>query len=617
MDSMRPKLSNKRLAWVLLLILIAAVRGLAQTTFTDPQSRFIIDLPEGWKNLPFKPAPTNRDAVSIFEGDGVSFLIGFSPGVDDPGKLVEQAAYPLRQMELYLDGGLSGLSVNGHEARWGVLRTRLDPGMVILCGSVALGRDGAYLSFTTRLEKPASLRAKVERSFRTLRMPGENVTAAGEAKPVDAPSWLTAPATVAQIEAAAGGAKPAQAAPALRAPTEEAQKKINSGDIELRTGRFAEAIRFYSEAIAADPRAVEAYFKRAWANLGGQEKADYDKVLGDAAKALQIDPAYKLAYFARGKAYLGKALAAKEAKRPNEAAGLFDKAAADLTLARDADFNAVKLFPNYYFFKDFPDLEILVDLGQSYLGKGDLDRALAAFSSVYEQHPYAFKERPYWALMKLFSEYDRQNRDIVVGDGPRTLCLVGDHYNTSRPDLAIQILTRALSLTQDHDICLDAYRFRSIAHATKGDFVSAIADADAAIGMYAGSSSYTLRAGIWEKKGDYGRAIDDFSEAIRAQRKHVKEEAKSGVSDDFDLYAKAGLYDLYGGRARLYILAESWDKAIADYKTMMGMLKPDAAGPLAELYRQIARVYEVGKGDKKKADEYSRKAQALDPQIKK
>jgi hypothetical protein len=28
-------------------------------------------------------------------------------------------------------------------------------------------------------------------------------------------------------------------------------------------------------------------------------------------------------------------------------------------------------------------------------------------------------------------------------------------------------------------------------------------------------------------------------------------------------------------------------------------------------------VYEVGKGDKKKADEYSRKAQALDPQIKK
>lgn len=601
----------------LLLFLMVAGPGLAQKTYADPQGRFAIDLPEGWKNLPFKPAPTNRDAVSIFEGDGVSFLIGFSPGVGDPGKLVEQAAYPLRHLELYLDGGLSGLSVNGHEARWGVLRTRLDPGMVILCGSVALGRDGAYLNFTTRLEKPASLRAKVERSFRTLRLPGEIVSPAGEAKPVDAPSWLTAPATVAQIEAATGRAKSAQAAPAPRALNEEAQRQINSADSYLRTAEYAKAIQYYSEAIDADPGAVEAYFKRAWAYLGGQKEADYDKVLGDAAKALEIDPAYKLAHFARGEAYLRKALAAKKAKRPNEAAGLFDKAAADLTLARDADFSAVKLFPNYYFFKDPPALELLFDLGQAHFGKGDLDRALAAYSSVYEQEPFAIKERPYWALMELFYEYDRQNRDIVVGDGPRMLCLVGDHYNTSRPDLAIRVLTRALGLTQDKGFRHDAYSSRSVAHATKGDFASAIADADAAIGIYDFPSSYVNRAKIYEMKGDFDKAFRDHTEAIKIQRKDTREARKSGVSQLTVDSETAQLYDLYGGRARLSILAKSWDKAIADYKAMIGMLRPDAAKPLAEIYQAMAVIYEAGKGDQKKADAYYRKAQALDPQIKK
>jgi tetratricopeptide (TPR) repeat protein len=593
MTEMESRFSYERSALALLLILVAAGVGLAQTTFTDPQGRFVIDLPEGWKNLPFKPAPTNRDAVSIFEGDGVSFLIGFSPGVDDPGKLVEQTAYPLRHLEIYLDGGLSGLSVNGHEARWGVLRTRLDPGMVILCGSVALGRDGAYLSFTTRLEKPASLRAKVEWSFRTLRLPGEIVSPAGEAKPVDAPSWLTVPAIV-------------------------AQKKINSGDIELRTSRFAEAIRYYSEAIATDPRAVEAYFKRAWAYLGGAEKADSDRALADADKALELDPAYKLAHFARGKAYLRKARAAQEAKKPNESAGLFDKALADLTLSRGADFNAIKLFPNYYFFQDPPELELLVDIGHAHFGKGDLDLALAAYSSAYERtagSSYGFRMEG--SLTTLFNEYSRQKRTFDVGDAPWTLVLLGRVHQEGLPDLAIRCLSRALGLTQDKGLTYDAYLSRSVAYAQKGNFANAIADADAAIGIYDFTSSYVNRAKIYEMKGDYGSAVNDYSVAIGAQRKDVRKSEKIAVSNLTVGSEKYTLANLYWDRARLYILAESWGKAIADYKTMMGMLKPDAAKPLAAIYRQIAWVYEVGKGDKKKADEYSRKAQALDPQIKK
>jgi tetratricopeptide (TPR) repeat protein len=610
------KRTNCLVQGVVLLILTAASLGLAQTTYTDPQGRFVIDLPEGWKNKPFSPAPTNRDAVSVFEGDGTTFLIAFSPGVDDPDKLIEQAAYPLRYLELYCDRALLGLTINGHPARWGILKTRLDPGMAILCGSVVLGNNGAYLNFTTRLEKPASLQVKVERSFRTLRMPGEPVTEAGEAKPVSTPTWLTVPTSAAQIAAAAGGAKPVQTVPSWYVPTTDAQSKIDSGDPYLMRKDYAKAIQYYGEAIASDPRAVEAYFKRAWAYLGGAEKADSDRALADADKALELDPAYKLAHFARGKAYLRKARAAPEAKKPNESAGLFDKALADLTLSRGADFNAIKLFPNYYFFQDPPELELLVDIGHAHFGKGDLDLALAAYSSAYERtagSSYGFRMEG--SLTTLFKEYSRQKKTFDVGDAPWTLVLLGRVHQDGR--LAIRCLSRALGLTQDKGLTYDAYLYRSVAYAQEGDFANAIADADAAIGIYDFPSSYVNRAKIYEMKGDYGSAVNDYSVAIGAQRKDIRKSVKIAVSDLTVKSEQDALYNLYWGRARLYVLAESWDKAIADYKQMIGMLRPDAAGPLAELYQQIARVYEVGKGDKKKADEYFRKAKAMDPGIKK
>lgn len=592
----------KRAIPFLLLILSAAGQGLAQRTFTDPQKRFVIDLPEGWRHKPFKPEPKNKDAVCVFEGEGEIFFVAFTPGVNDPDKLIVQAAYPLRSLGLYADGSLVGLTINGHPARWGVLRTRLDPGEIFLTGSVALGPDGAFLFSATRLDRPASLRTKVERSFQTLRMIGEIVTEPGQAEPIDDPSWPPTPTSAAQVEAAAANAP--------RPLSEEAQNKIRRGDNDLARGDYAKAAQYYSEAIAEAPDAVEAYFKRAWAYLKGR---DFGKALADAAKALEIDPSYKVAYFARGLAYLELAWDRRLA-REDAAAGLLEKAVADLTLAQSADFNTVKLYPNFYFFNDPPHLEVLYSLGRAYDLKGDLERALAAYSSAYEKGLLDSRHSIDQALKNLFDDFDRQKKDIVVGDSPRTLCLLGGHYSTSRPDLAIRLLSRALSLTQDRFISLEAYQFRSIAHAAQGDFVSAIADADAAIGIWARPQSYVHRAGILEKKGEFGRAADDYSKAIQAQRKIDRTETKIGASDGFQPWE---LYELFQGRARQWTLAKSWDKAIADYKTMIDMLTPDSTQALAWIYRELALIYEVGKGDRKKAEDYRRKARALDPQIKK
>jgi tetratricopeptide (TPR) repeat protein len=174
-----------------------------------------------------------------------------------------------------------------------------------------------------------------------------------------------------------------------------------------------------------------------------------------------------------------------------------------------------------------------------------------------------------------------------------------------------------LSLTQDNGHRYDAYSSRAIAHANKGDFASAIADADAAIGIYDFPSSYVDRAKIYEMKGDYGSAVNDYSVAINAQQKVTRKAAKSGVSAYTYVDEQEELFGLYRGRAELYIQARSWDKAIADCKAMIGMFKAGATPAVAAIYRVLAFIYENGKGDKKRADEYTQKAQAIDSQIKK
>ena len=68
--------------------------------------------------------------------------------------------------------------------------------------------------------------------------------------------------------------------------------------------------------------------------------------------------------------------------------------------------------------------------------------------------------------------------------------------------------------------------FRSVAYANKGDFTSAIADADSAIATYDFASGYANRAEIYLLKGDVKKAIADYTEAIKVEKKSIEKERK-------------------------------------------------------------------------------------------
>jgi hypothetical protein len=174
---------------LILLILMAASLGLAQTTYEDPQGRLAIDLPEGWIRKPFPPIFANDPTVNFQDKKNRhSFTIAFGPGIDDPDNLFRQAASQLQSLEFVFDGDILEMTVNGHPARWGILKTPLDPGMIMQCGSVILEDNGIYLIHILRVDVMDSIGKQVERTFQSIRLPGEAVTGVGDVKAVAPPS---------------------------------------------------------------------------------------------------------------------------------------------------------------------------------------------------------------------------------------------------------------------------------------------------------------------------------------------------------------------------------------------------------------------------------------------
>jgi hypothetical protein len=181
---------NRGHAWAVLLpiaLLLFTGPLRAQGTYEDPNGRFVIDLPAGWEYKPIL-AVFKNNLVSDFQGEGATFSLAFNPGIDDPDKLIKQAAVQFQFLKPEFEGEIKEMSVNGHPARWGILKTPLDPGMTMLVGSVVLGRDGVYLIFTAGARSPlAAFQDKIERSFQSIRLPGEALTGVGDAQAIAPP----------------------------------------------------------------------------------------------------------------------------------------------------------------------------------------------------------------------------------------------------------------------------------------------------------------------------------------------------------------------------------------------------------------------------------------------
>jgi formylglycine-generating enzyme required for sulfatase activity/CHAT domain-containing protein/Flp pilus assembly protein TadD len=117
---------------------------------------------------------------------------------------------------------------------------------------------------------------------------------------------------------------------------------------------------------------------------------------------------------------------------------------------------------------------------------------------------------------------------------------------------AIEHLTRALE-DASPDLKRDAYAYRALVHAKKGDYASAIADMDAIIADDASSDDYVQRAQFHQAQGDDVAAARDFTAAI-------------------DRAPGVGKYYLY--RADFYANLNQVDKALADYGTFLKIRDP-------------------------------------------
>ncbi len=169
----------KALALLSALALLAIANiGLSQTTYEDPQGRFVIDAPQGWQL-----APQTDDKVFVFQGDGMSIIIEYVPGTSDTDELMKKADTTLRASGLtnpVLDGGLLDMSVNGHPARWGAYKSgKL---LTSFIGAVSLGENGLYFMSIMAQSAAARWKDRLEKSFQSVRMPGEAVTAAADVK---------------------------------------------------------------------------------------------------------------------------------------------------------------------------------------------------------------------------------------------------------------------------------------------------------------------------------------------------------------------------------------------------------------------------------------------------
>ncbi|MFZ5785413.1 MAG: hypothetical protein ACOY3Y_03125 [Acidobacteriota bacterium] len=175
--------------WISSGLMVVAV-GLAAdgpAVFEDPQGRFIIDLPEGWAVKPPGEGVLKNDLITEFDTGGKTLTLAFNPGVADPDRLIRHCANQFKFLQVEFDGPVSKMAVNGHDSRWGVLKTPLDPGMVVFCGSLAFEPDGIYVFSVVRVDDLPAHRDKIESAFRSLRLQGESVGETSEITEVAPP----------------------------------------------------------------------------------------------------------------------------------------------------------------------------------------------------------------------------------------------------------------------------------------------------------------------------------------------------------------------------------------------------------------------------------------------
>jgi tetratricopeptide (TPR) repeat protein len=191
-----------------------------------------------------------------------------------------------------------------------------------------------------------------------------------------------------------------------------------------------------------------------------------DRAIADYSRAIEIDPKYIRAYFARGGAY--------------EKKGQLDRAISDYTRVLEIDPKAIQIYPQR---------------GVAYERKHDFDRAIADHSS--------------WI---------RFNPDVAKGYVVRGNAYAGKGDR----DAAIADYTRALGMerrTREDDFF--AHYARGLAYRGSGKLELAIADFSKCMENDPKDALAVFNRGFtYEQKGEANRAINDYRAALRLNPNH-------------------------------------------------------------------------------------------------
>jgi hypothetical protein len=169
-------------------VLFAAGSALAQNTYQAPSGVFVIDLPSSYDLL-----VVTRGAAYQFRGDGGRILVMVLEPKADVAAAFERGIRDIRGGGLdhvALEGPAQDLKVNGHPARWGVLKGTVKMGTTTgdnvrvtlhaCLGSIALQHGGVYFLTFLNDSNRAQWQGLMQQAFYSLRDAGEAVSGASE-----------------------------------------------------------------------------------------------------------------------------------------------------------------------------------------------------------------------------------------------------------------------------------------------------------------------------------------------------------------------------------------------------------------------------------------------------
>ena len=376
-----------------------------------------------------------------------------------------------------------------------------------------------------------------------------------------------------------------QTPPTGTAGADEVKLMINVGEQALSKGHFADAVRWFSDALEKDPKSVKALSQRARAYLSLGGRTNGDKAFADAARVIALDPANKPIHFVLAEVYRERASEALASGNKQKAQELSNMALADYRIALEADRSS---------------REIVERIGRTYAARGDLQEAVRVYAEFFEKGGSSVDLEK--AFGDVLGQFLAQKKEPDLRNWKSACGLAGAYYfRKGLMDLAVKSYTRALELGDT-----GALYQRAFAYKIQGDFTAALADADQHIRIAESWYAYDLRADIRGAAGDLDGAIADFSKAIKLQFKEFK---SLPISDRLGDRVK-----LYQSRGIAYEKKKDWGKAIQDYQAIDKYLKDGPAR--ARLLWRIGLVYEQ-KGDAKNAQKYLSRATAMDPGLKK